>query len=269
MQNCCQDIRARLQNPRWKQLRAECVDFIQACQCFLCRLYGWQAANKYRIHVTYFGEFMGLCIDHDVFASKVVMEQFVFSSASRNHCVNHFKAGIFTTRCFLSISMHSRAASACCSVPWAACFRCTASSPRSVSQGCLDVWILADRRRMFFSAMCSSVLVARVAPSEGNVADTNFQFVSLMLLAIGSQSAFLKGHISLWDDAVSGILNFTCVSTLTVFYLKAFGGLNVAWARQTIPAAHQIWPSIGVHHCRYAFCRFGSLDRCYLVSVFV
>ena len=51
------------------------------------------------------------------------------------------------------MSLHSRAAAASCSVPWAACFRRTASSPRSVSQGWVAFFIL---HRKLFSWMSAS-----------------------------------------------------------------------------------------------------------------
>ena len=66
---------------------------------------------------------------------------------------------------------------------------------------------------MLSSVMRSSCSVSRCAPSEGNVVIRKSQFASSMLLSSRSQSASLKCHTSRSCDAVSGILNFTCVRT--------------------------------------------------------
>ena len=111
------------------------------------------------------------------------------------------------------MSLHSRAAAASCAVPWAACFRLTASSRHSVSQGWVDFFIFTARLGMLSSAICNNCSVSRCAPSEGKVSDMNFQLASSMLLCIRTQSASLKCHTSRSGVTVSGILNLTCVKT--------------------------------------------------------
>ena len=105
MQNWCQDLCAPLQNPRWNQVRTQCTVFIQAFQCFLNRRYGWQAAIRYRMYVSYFRICIGVFINHDVVGFDSAHQAVRVSSASKIYFASRFKARMFDTRCFLCMSL--------------------------------------------------------------------------------------------------------------------------------------------------------------------
>ena len=105
MQNWSHDFCASFKNSRWDQVKADCAIFVQACKCLPRRFYNWQAAEEYRMHVSYFEVRVVLCINYDVSCFESANEAVRLFPVSRIHSVPCFKAGIFDTRCFLSVSL--------------------------------------------------------------------------------------------------------------------------------------------------------------------
>ena len=87
--------------------------------------------------------------------------------------------GIFFSK---RIALHSHCISAIAADPWAACFRCSAFSPRFVSHGCIDFWMSRFRFGIFSSVSFSNVSVMRLVLSGGGNDDKKPQSVSSMLV---------------------------------------------------------------------------------------